>query len=81
LTDLDASHKAEINRITYEEFHRPIVLEKMKVYNNDVLLYFKREWDTYDYSKLVAPQKTSEDFGNYDLVETQFIKQFFSIKA
>lgn len=53
----------------------------MKFYNNDVMLYFKREWDTYDYSKLVEPQKTSDDFSNYDLVETQFIKQFFSIKA
>lgn len=78
---LDASHKAEINRITYEEFHRPLVLEKMKTYNNDVMLYFKREWDTYDYSKLVEPQKTIDDFVNYELVETQFIKQFFSIKA
>lgn len=53
----------------------------MKKYDNDVMLYFKREWDTYDYSKLIEPQKTAEDFTEYDTVETKFIKQFFSIKA
>ena len=53
----------------------------MRKYDNDVILYFRREWDTFDHTKMAEGQKTSEDFFNYDLVETKFIKQFFSIKA
>lgn len=73
--------RAENNRLAYEIFHRPIVQEKMRIYQNDVIRYFKEEWGCTDDMVLTAPEASNEDFKEYDEIETQFIKQFFSIKA
>lgn len=73
--------RSENNRMAYEIFHRDIIKEKMKIYKNDVIRYFKEEWGCTDDMALTVPETNSDDFKEYDEIETQFIKQFFSIKA
>ena len=67
--------------MTYEYFHRETVLKKIAFYNNDVMEYYAKEWDHGDCPNLFDNQKNSEDFQEYGEIETNFIKQFFSIKA
>lgn len=53
----------------------------MKIYRNDVIHYFKEEWGCTDNMVLAAPEQNAEDFKEYGEIETQFMKQFFSVKA
>lgn len=53
----------------------------MKTYNNDPIKYYKEEWGCSNDGELAAPEQNQDDLTEFDAVETQFMKQFFSIKA
>lgn len=65
----------------YETYHRKIVLAKMHKYQNDPIKYYKDEWGCSTDGAVALPEINSEDLSEYSQVETQFMKQFFSIKA
>jgi hypothetical protein len=53
----------------------------MKKYINDPIKYFKEEWGCSTDGEVAPPEPSSEDLTEYSITETQFMKQFFSIKA
>jgi hypothetical protein len=67
--------------LIYEEFHRHIVISKMKKFHDDPIKYYKEEWGCSSDGDVAPPEPSSEDLSDYSLIETQFMKQFFSIKA
>ena len=53
----------------------------MKKFHDDPIKYYKEEWGCSSDGEVAPPEPSSEDLSDYSLTETQFMKQFFSIKA
>lgn len=77
----DFATRNDVTKLIYEEFHRPTVLLKMKQYKEDPVQYYKSEWGCSNETDLCPPEDSSDDLPEYSQKETQFMKQFFSIKA
>jgi hypothetical protein len=56
-------------------------MQKIKQYDGDVVKYFNDEWGSSDKGPQVRPEPSLDDMVEYEKTETQFMKQFFSIKA